>query len=121
MVAVPPEYRFLLCGSATAAWYASIGDERDAILGRLVATCRTWATMEGVRFLGSLDDDLYMAGDPSSHGRWSTFLLFAADSPERGVVLVDELRRGDPRLDRYFTFVLTVGRAYWPMEDPGGD
>lgn len=115
-VDAPTEYRLLLCSAATHAWYDADDAERDRVVARLREACSTWVGLDGVRFIGSVDDDLFLCGDPRGHGRWSAFLLFAADSPERGIRIVDEARRGAPRLDRYFTFSLTVGRAFWPIE-----
>lgn len=116
-VTAPRPLRVLINAAATAAWYDIRDDRtRSQVVERLMAVCRRWRAMAGVRLLTSFDDDLFLAGDPRGFQKWSIYIVFEVESLDSVVAMVDDFRQGDPRLHTYFTVQATLGRAFWPIE-----
>jgi hypothetical protein len=111
-----PPYRVLFTGCAAPAWYDAADDERQQVLVQLVDACTDWKNASGARFIGSVDHDLFLVGTPRGGIPWSIYLLFEVDDVETVATMIDVLRRGTPRLDRYFTFEAIIGRAFFPIE-----
>ena len=90
--------RVLIAAAATAAWYDAESHERERVLARLQEVCRAWCSRDGTRFLGSVDDDLFLVGDPRGFGRWSIFLIFEIDRFDDVAAMIDDARHGPVRL-----------------------
>lgn len=106
-----PPFRVLLLGSATQGWYAAADSVRSSkVLPRFAEVVNEWRAM-GVRFLASLDDDLFMVGEPGMRGfTWS--ILCDVPSVEVVVGMLQRLRESvdGVRLDEYVRFEARIGR-----------
>jgi hypothetical protein len=111
-----PPYRVLFKGAATAAWYNADAAEKARALERLIEVCAGWRARDDARFLASVDDDLFLVGNPAGLARWSIFLVFEIDEAKTAASMIDDCRQCEVRLDRYFTFDVAVGRAFFPIE-----
>jgi len=117
---VPRPLRVMILGAATEGWYHASAEDRGArILPRLQAMFATWADM-GARCLATVDDDLFVAGQPAG-AAWSWYLTFDVPDLDTLAAMIDQLRlEGDGvRLDRFFRLDARVGRAFFPLEAPG--
>lgn len=114
-VTVPSPLRLLVTAAATAAWYDTDDEPtRMSVAARWQEVIGAWTARPGVRLVTTFDDDLLLAGDPRPFGRWSIFILLEVAALDDAVAIVDEMRKGDPRLHRYFTLGATLGRPFWP-------
>ena len=118
-VKVPMPLRVMITAAATAAYY-DLTDEalKKRLLDRLVAVCRQWRKRPGVRFITSFDDDLLLVGDPRGFQRWSIYIILEVEEMDTVVAMIDDCRQGEVKLHTYFTMAATLGRAFWPIEDP---
>jgi hypothetical protein len=114
---VPQPLRVVLLGAATEGWYQASAEERGArILPRLKAMFAAWQGM-GARVLATVDDDLFMVGQPTGPG-WSWYLVM--DVPDLDVLaaMVDQVRLevDGVRLDRCIRLEARVGRPFFLLE-----
>jgi hypothetical protein len=115
-VTVP--YRAIVLGASTQGWYqASDEDRREVILPRLVAVCDSWKAM-GAKLIVSLDDDLFMVGEPRS-ADYTWYLVFEIPSLDVAAAMMQSFREGQggERLDRYFRLEVRFGRPFFPIEN----
>lgn len=113
-----PPFRVVLLGSATQGWYAASDDERSsAILPRFKELVNEWRLM-GVRILATLDDDLFMVGEPAMRG-FTWCILCDVDSVDVVVAMIQRLREsvGGVRMDEYVRFEARIGRPFFLLED----
>ncbi len=115
----PPRLlRILLVGMPTGDWYRLADNkQRSPVVRRLASTMQSWKDQPTIRFLASIDDDLLLVGNPAQFARASFYLIFEVESLEAVSQMLDEFRRGEPRLDRYFTVSAIIGRPFWPIEE----
>ncbi|GIX14045.1 MAG: hypothetical protein KatS3mg118_2004 [Paracoccaceae bacterium] len=109
--------RAIVLGAATQGWYQADDAERgEVILPALVAAMRDWQAM-GARLIASLDDDLFMVGEPRSTG-FSWYLMFEIPSLDIAAAMMQRFRAGGDgaRLDRFFRLEIRFGRPFFPLE-----
>ena len=109
--------RAILLGAMTPAWYdIATDDERARVIGRFHKLMDEWLEL-GARVVGTLDDDLFMVGEPRS---FTFYLIFDVDDPDVVVDMIQRLREpvDGIRMDRYARFEAHVGRPFFLLE-PG--
>lgn len=119
---VPSPLRVVILGAATEGWYqASAEDRRDRILPRIKGMFAEWQDL-GARVLATMDDDLFMVGQPTGQC-WSWYLVF--DVPDAGTVaaMIDAARAevNGVRLDRCIRLEARIGRPFFLLETQGDD
>jgi hypothetical protein len=114
---MPDPKRVLFLGAATSAFYeASEEDRTTRILPRFKQMMDEWREL-GARVLATLDDDLFMVGEPASTG-FTFYLLFEIDELETVVGMIQRLREpvDGVRMDAYMRFEARVGRPFFLLE-----
>lgn len=111
--------RAMLLGAMTAAWYdLATDEERARVIDRFRKLMDEWRDL-GARVVGTLDDDLFMVGQPGSP-TFTFYLLFEIDDPQVAIDMIQRLREpvDGIRMDRYARFEAHVGRPFFLLE-PG--
>lgn len=111
--------RAILLGAMTDAYYEAADEDREGrILPRFKQLVDEWKEL-GARVVGTLDDDLFMVGEPGSPS-FTFYLLFEIDSPDTVVAMIQRVREsvGGVRMDRYVRFEAHIGRPFFLLE-PG--
>lgn len=114
---MPDPKRVIFLGAATNAFYeASEEDRATLILPRFKEMMDEWREL-GARVLATLDDDLFMVGEPASTG-FTFYLLFEIDALETVVGMIQRLREpiNGVRMDSYMRFEARVGRPFFLLE-----
>ena len=109
--------RVILLGAMTSAYYESTDEERDErILPRFKQLVDEWKEL-GARVLATLDDDLFMVGQPESTNV-TFYLMFEVDQIEAVTAMIQRIREsvGGVRMDRYVRFEARIGRAFFLLE-----
>lgn len=109
--------RAILLGAMTPAWYdLATDEERARVIGRFHKLMDEWRDL-GARVVGTLDDDLFMVGEPRT---FTFYLLFDVDDAQVVVDMIQRLREpvDGIRMDRYARFEARVGRPFFLLE-PG--
>lgn len=109
--------RAILLGAMTAAWYEIATDgERKKVIERFAKLMEEWREL-GTRVVGTLDDDLFMVGEPAG-ARFTFYLLFDVDSPQIVAEMIQRIREqvDGIRMDRYVRFEAHVGRPFFLLE-----
>ena len=109
--------RAILLGAMTSAWYDLESDEERArVLGRFKKLMAEWLEL-GARVVGTLDDDLFMVGEPGSP-TFTFYLLFDVDDAQVAIDMIQRLREpvDGIRMDRYARFEAHVGRPFFLLE-----
>lgn len=112
-----PPHRIILLGAMTSAWYEATDDaRRTRILPRFSGLMEEWRAL-GVRILGTLDDDLFMVGEPRVGGV-TFYLMCEVDRMETIVAMLERIREtvDGVRLDAYMRFEARVGRPFFLLE-----
>lgn len=109
--------RAILLGAMTSAWY-EIGTDREraAVVERFGRLMDEWREL-GAQVVGTLDDDLFMVGQPPA-GRVTFYLLFDIDGPQVAADMIQRIREPVEgiRMDRYVRFEARVGRPFFLLE-----
>ena len=108
-----PPYRVLVLIASTHAWYTASRDERARAIEELSALFDR-ATARGARLVGSVDDDLFATGQPSSL-LYSIYVLLDVDDPGITVQMVHELRSSD--LGRLLRMETRMGRPLFLLDN----
>ena len=114
--------RAILLGAMTPAWYdLAADDERARVLDRFRTLMEEWRQL-GARVVGTLDDDLFMVGEPGSP-RFTFYLIFDVDDPQVVIEMIQRLREpvDGIRMDRYARFEAHVGRPFFLLEPGSAD
>lgn len=114
--------RAILLGAMTSAYYDIVADdERERVIGRFRRLMEEWLEL-GARMVATLDDDLFMVGEPGS-SRFTFYLMFEVDDPQVVVEMIQRTRESADgiRMDRYVRFEAHVGRPFFLLEDPGAE
>jgi len=114
---VPRPLRVVILGAATEGWYqASAEDRRDRILPRIEAMFAEWRSM-GAKVLATVDDDLFMTGQPTGTG-WSWYLVLDVPDPDTVAAMIDAARIevDGVRLDRVIRLEARIGRPFFLLE-----
>jgi hypothetical protein len=110
--------RAILLGAMTSAYY-EIGtdEERAKVLARFRQLVQEWQEL-GAHVVATLDDDLFMVGEPGSP-RFTFYLMFDIDDPQVAVDMIHRVRVpvDGIRMDRYVRFEARVGRPFFLLED----
>lgn len=109
--------RAILLGAMTPEYYAIATDEERAkVIARFRLLVEEWQGL-GARVVGTLDDDLFMVGEPGSP-RFTFYLLFDVDDPQVVVDMIHRIRVpvDGIRMDRYVRFEARVGRPFFLLE-----
>jgi hypothetical protein len=112
--------RAILLGAMTSAWYEIATDEERAkVIGRFRKLMEEWQEL-GARVLATVDDDLFMVGEPWSQGT-TFYLTFEVDDPQVVIDMIQRLREpvDGIRMDRYARFEARVGRPFFLLEAGG--
>lgn len=115
--AFPSPRRVLLLGAATSAYYeASDEDRRNRILPRFKQLMGEWSEL-GARVLATMDDDLFMVGQPGSPD-FTWYLMFEVDELEVAVGMIQRIREtvDGVRLDEFVRFEARIGRPFFLLE-----
>ena len=111
--------RALLLGAMTSAYYEIAGDdERASVIARFQTLMEEWREL-GAQVVATLDDDLYMVGEPTAP-RFTFYLMFDVDDPQVVVDMIQRIREpvGGIRMDRYVRFEAHIGRPFFLLEPP---
>lgn len=114
--------RAILLGAMTSAYYdIATDDERGRVIGRFRRLMEEWQEL-GARVVATLDDDLFMVGEPGS-SRFTFYLMFDVDDPQVVVEMIQRIREpvDGIRMDRYVRFQAHVGRPFFLLEDPAAE
>jgi hypothetical protein len=114
---MPAVTRVILLGAMTNAYYEAPDEEKTMrILPRFKQLVDEWQEL-GARMLATLDDDLFMVGEPGSPN-FTFYLLFDVDQPETVVRMIQRIREsvGGIRMDRYVRFEAHMGRPFFLLE-----
>lgn len=109
--------RAILLGSMTRAYYDIVSeDERGKVIARFRSVVDEWLQL-GARVVGTVDDDLFMVGEPGSP-RFTFYLIFDIDDAQIAVDMIQRLRESvnGIRMDRYVRFEAHVGRRFFLLE-----
>lgn len=109
--------RVMLLGAMTPAYYnTATEDERSAALRRFKQLVDEWKGL-GARVVGTLDDDLFMVGEPGSP-RFTFYLMFEVDEFATVAEMIQRLREtvDGVRMDRYARFEAHLGRPFFLLE-----
>jgi hypothetical protein len=115
--AVPQPLRVVFLGAATEGWYgASAAERRERLLPRLQQVFAEWRAM-GARVLATMDDDLFMVGQPTGPG-FSWYLVLDVPGLDTVAAMIDCLRNevDGVRLDRAFRLEARIGRPFFLLE-----
>ena len=114
---VPDPLRAILLGAATQGWFqASDEERREKVLPRFRDILAEWEAL-GAKVLATLDDDLFMIGEPSTPDvTW--YLIFEVPSLEAAAEMMQCLRRtvNGMRLDSYIRIETRFGRPFFLLE-----
>lgn len=113
--------RAILLGSMTSSWYEiATDDERRKVIDRFQKLMHEWRDA-GARVVATLDDDLFMVGEPAG-SRFTFYLLFDIDGPQVVVDMIQRIREpvDGVRMDRYVRFEAHVGRPFFLLEPAEG-
>lgn len=111
--------RAILLGAMTSAYYDIVLDaDRSAVIGSFQTLMKDWQSL-GARVVATLDDDLFMVGEPLTRGQ-TFYLMFDVDDPQ---IVIDMIQRTrEPidgiRMDRYVRFEARIGRPFFLLESP---
>jgi hypothetical protein len=114
---VPSPLRVVFLGAATDGWYqASAEVRRTQILPRLREMFDQWRAM-GARVLATVDDDLFMVGQPTGPG-FSWYLVMDVPDLQTVAAMIDLLRHevDGVRLDRAIRLEARIGRPFFLLE-----
>jgi hypothetical protein len=114
---MPSPRRVILLGAATSAYYeASDEDRQTRILPRFKELVEEWKAL-GARVLATLDDDLFMVGQPSSVD-FTFYLMLEVDQLETVVGMIQRIREtvNGVRMDQYVRFEARIGRPFFLLE-----
>src|SRR5205809_1028724 len=109
--------RAILLGAMTSAYYDILTDEeRGRVIERFRTLVEEWQDL-GARVVATLDDDLFMVGDPGARG-FTFYLMFDVDDPQTVVEMIQRTREpvDGIRMDRYVRFEARVGRPFFLLE-----
>jgi hypothetical protein len=109
--------RAILLGAMTSAWYdIAADDERARVLDRFSTLVEEWKEL-GARVVATLDDDLFMVGEPGSP-TFTFYLIFDVDDHQVVIDMIQRLREpvDGIRMDRYARFEAHVGRPFFLLE-----
>jgi hypothetical protein len=107
-----PPFRVLLLGAPSQGYYAADDDARSEAIDDLAVAFRE-LVRDGARLVGSIDDDLFLTGQPGSLP-FSFFVLYDVDDPAVVVRFLNRIRTG--RLSRAFRFEARVGRKLFLLD-----
>lgn len=113
--------RAILLGAMTSAFYdISRDDERARVISRFRKLMEEWQDL-GARVVATLDDDLFMVGEPTAP-RFTFYLMFDVADPQIVVEMIQRTREpvDGIRMDRYVRFEARVGRPFFLLESPEG-
>lgn len=113
----PVPCRVLLLGAATQGWFqASDEERRGVVLPRFRRVIEEWKEL-GAKPLATLDDDLFMVGEPGSPD-FTWYLLFEVPSLEVPCAMLQRLRVtvDGGRLDKYIRIEAKIGRPFFLLE-----
>lgn len=117
MVYAKEPKRAIFLGAMTQAYYEIAGDdERAKVIARFRQLVEEWQGL-GARVVGTLDDDLFMVGEPGSP-RFTFYLLFDLDDPQVAIEMIHRIRVpvDGVRMDRYVRFEARLGRPFFLLE-----
>jgi hypothetical protein len=109
--------RAILLGAMTSAYYEIVAnEERGRVIDRFRKLMDEWEGL-GARVVATLDDDLFMVGEPAGHP-FTFYLLFDIDSPQVVVDMIQRIREpvDGIRMDRYVRFEAHIGRPFFLLE-----
>ena len=109
--------RVILLGAMTAAYYGlTAEEERSSVIRRFRQLVEEWQEL-GARVLATLDDDLFMVGEPGAP-RFTFYLMFEVDEFDVVVAMLQRLRESVDgiRMDRFARFEAHLGRPFFPLE-----
>jgi hypothetical protein len=108
-----PPHRVLLLVATTQGWYAAGEAERSEALAEMSALFAR-VVERGARLVGSMDDDLFVTGQPASLP-YSIYVLYDVDDLEPVVQMVHELRTSELR--RLLRLEARIGRPLFLLEN----
>lgn len=115
---VQTPYRVLFLGAATLGWSMATDHERKEVaLPRLLEVCKSWTAEMGAQLITTLDDDLFMVGQPSSTA-FTWYLVYEIADLETVAAMIQSFRvsKDGARLDRWFRLEARVCRPFFPVE-----
>ena len=114
---IPVPHRVIFLGASTAGWFEASGEERrEKVLPRMKQLFADWADM-GAKVLATLDDDLFMVGEPSTPD-FTWYLIFEVPDQRTIAAMIQCVRQeiDGVRLDRYMRLEARTGRPFFLLE-----
>ncbi|NIZ10590.1 hypothetical protein [Pseudooceanicola sp. HF7] len=114
---IPTPHRVIFLGASTDGWFTASGEERrEKVLPRMKKMFADWADM-GAKTLATLDDDLFMVGQPSTPD-FTWYLIFEVPDQKTIAAMIQCVRQDidGVRLDRYMRLEARVGRPFFLLE-----
>jgi hypothetical protein len=111
--------RAVFLGAMTNAYYEATEEERRSrILPRFKQLVEEWRAL-GARVLATVDDDLFMVGEPRSTG-YTFYLVLEIDRFEDVIAMIQRIREpvDGVRMDAFARFEARVGRPFFLLEGP---
>lgn len=111
--------RAILLGAMTSAYYEIVSDEERArVIERFRTLVEEWKSL-GAEVVATVDDDLYMIGEPRGQGV-TFYLIFDVDDSQTVVEMIQRMREpvNGIRMDRFARFEARVGRPFFLLEPP---
>ncbi|MDT0682024.1 hypothetical protein RM543_04955 [Roseicyclus sp. F158] len=114
---IPTPHRVVFLGASTEGWFTASGDERrNRILPRMKQMFADWQEM-GAKVLATVDDDLFMVGQPGSPD-FTWYLIMEVPDLETVAAMINLVRKDEDgvRLDRVMRLEARVGRPFFLLE-----
>lgn len=114
---IPDPLRVIFLGASTSGWFdATSEDRREKILPRMKALFAEWEEM-GAKCLATVDDDLFMVGQPGSPD-FTWYLIMEVASVEMVSAMIHLVRkdRDGMRLDEVMRLEAKIGRKFFLLE-----
>ncbi len=114
---IPDPLRVIFLGASTSGWFDATGEERrEKILPRMKALFTEWEEM-GAKCLATVDDDLFMVGQPGSPD-FTWYLIMDVPSIETVSAMIHLVRkdRDGMRLDEVMRLEAKIGRKFFLLE-----
>ena len=114
---VPQGVRMLVLGSAEPHFYASSPDQQQVLKAALCDVFAVWQEW-GAKYMGSVDDDLLMAGMPRAR-KHHFFVIYEVDGLEMASAMMNLFRKEFRGVvpNCYFRFESMLGRGFFPADE----
>jgi len=110
--------RVVFLGAMTSVFYEIVDETlRANVISAFRSLVEDWVAM-GARPLATVDDDLFMVGEPCA-AHWTFYLIFEIEDVWTVAAMIQRIReaRNGIRMDRYARFEARIGRAFFLLSE----